>query len=36
MVSDTRGHEMINDFIDFYNDPTTVFAKQNLDYAKLK
>lgn len=26
MVSDTRGHEMINDFIDFYNEPSSIFA----------
>ncbi|WP_158453476.1 hypothetical protein [Pelosinus fermentans] len=26
MVSDTRGHEMINDFIDFYNESSSIFA----------
>ncbi len=24
MVSDTRGHEMVNDFIDFYNEPSSI------------
>jgi len=36
MIDATRGHEMINDFITFYNDPTTVFARQNIDYTQLK
>lgn len=26
MVSKTKGHEMINEFIDFYNEPETIFA----------
>lgn len=26
MVSKTRGHEMINEFVDFYNEPETLFA----------
>lgn len=26
MVSDTRGHEMINDFIDYYNESSSIFA----------
>lgn len=26
MVSKTKGHEMINEFIDFYNEPETLFA----------
>ena len=31
-----RKNEMINNFIDFYNEPYTVFAKQNADYSKIK
>lgn len=26
MVNDTHRHEMINDFIDFYNEPSFIFA----------
>ena len=33
MVDATRGHEMINAFIDFYNHPASIFAGQNADYA---
>lgn len=36
MVDETRGHEMINEFIDFYNAPASVFAKQNADYTTLE
>ncbi|MDS0524591.1 CIA30 family protein [Clostridium sp. SHJSY1] len=36
MVSTTRGHEMINDFIDFYNDEKSVFANGVGDYKSLK
>jgi mannan endo-1,4-beta-mannosidase len=32
LVDATRGHEMINEFIDFYNSPISVFAKQNGDW----
>ena len=35
MVSDTRGHEMVNDFIDFYNEPSTIFADGVADFTKL-
>ena len=35
MVSDTRGHEMINEFIDFYNEPSTLFADGIIDFTKL-
>lgn len=33
MVSDTKGHEMINDFIDYYNDSKSVFADGVGDYS---
>lgn len=36
MIDENRGHEMINNFIDFYNEPYTVFAKQNADYSTIK
>ena len=36
MVTAKRGHEMINNFIDFYNQPQSVFAGQVPDYTKLK
>lgn len=29
------GHEMLDNFIDFYNDPRSIFAKQQGDYTKL-
>ena len=35
MVTDKRGHEMINRFIDFYNQPESVFAGQMPDYVQL-
>ena len=35
MVGRKRGHEMINEFVDFYNDPQSVFASQ-LDYHKVQ
>lgn len=35
MVSETRGHEMINEFVDFYNMPKTIFADGVCDYTKL-
>lgn len=35
MVTARRGHEMINAFIDFYNQPQAVFAGQMADYTKL-
>lgn len=31
----TIGHEMLDNFIDFYNDPRSVFAAQAGDYTKL-
>lgn len=34
MVDTHRGHEMVNDFVAFYNDPVVVFASQNAkDYS---
>ncbi|MBE6051471.1 MAG: mannanase [Clostridium sp.] len=36
MVSETRGHEMINNFIDFYNQDNTVFANGTGDYRSLE
>lgn len=30
-----KGHEMLDNFIDFYNDPRTVFAAQVGDYTKI-
>ena len=36
MVDATYGHEMINNFIDFYNAPESIFASQNADYSTLK
>ncbi len=35
MVTEKRGHEMINSFIDFYNQPQAVFARQMPDYSRL-
>lgn len=35
MVSKTRGHEMINDFINFYNEKGTLFADGIADYRAL-
>ncbi|MFV0635422.1 glycoside hydrolase family 26 protein [Mitsuokella sp. WILCCON 0060] len=32
MVSKTRGHEMINDFVNFYNEKGTLFADGIADY----
>lgn len=32
MVSKTRGHEMVNDFVNFYNEPKTLFADGIADY----
>lgn len=36
MADKKRGHEMVDGFTRFYNNPKSVFAKQNLDYTKLK
>ncbi|WP_196590389.1 glycosyl hydrolase [Pectinatus frisingensis] len=36
MVSPSRGHEMVNQFIDFYNKPQVIFAGQMPDYRKIK
>lgn len=36
MVSDTKGHEMINDFINFYNSDASVFANGVDNYKSLK
>ena len=35
MVSATRGHEMINNFVDFYNDDRSVFAHDMASYRSL-
>lgn len=35
MVSKTRGHEMINDFVNFYNEKNTLFADGIADYRAL-
>ena len=35
MVSKTRGHEMINDFVNFYNEKGTLFADGIADYRAL-
>lgn len=35
MVSDTKGQEMINNFIDFYNKENSVFADGIGDYSKI-
>lgn len=35
-VSETKGHEMINNFIDFYNDERSVFANGIANYKDLK
>ena len=35
MVSATRGHEMVNDFVAFYNDGKTLFADGLVDYRPL-
>lgn len=34
MANDKKGHEMINDFINYYNDENTVFADRIDDYSK--
>ena len=36
MVDKVRGHEMINEFIDFYNEPGTIFASQVPDYRAIQ
>lgn len=36
MVTNKRGHEMVNNFIKFYNEPESVFAGQIGDYGKCK
>jgi mannan endo-1,4-beta-mannosidase len=36
MVDDNRGHEMINEFTDFYNAPESIFADGNTNYKKLQ
>ena len=35
MVSDKRGHELVNGFIDFYNQPASVFMKESADYKTI-
>lgn len=35
MVSKNRGHEMINEFVDFYNEPATLFA-DGVNWQSLK
>jgi len=36
MVSDQRGHEMINTFTQFYNRPQSVFSSQTPDLSKIQ
>lgn len=36
MVDDKRGHEMIDEFTSFYNEPASIFADGNTDYKKLQ
>ena len=36
MVSDKRGQELVNGFIDFYNQPASVFMKESADYKAIK
>lgn len=36
MVDETHGHEMINDFINYYNDPKSVFANGVGNYRSAK
>ena len=35
MVSKTRGHEMVNDFVNYYNESNTLFADGLADYRSL-
>ena len=35
MVSKTKGHEMVNDFVNFYNEDTSLFADGLVDYRPL-
>lgn len=35
MANDTEGHEMINEFIDYYNDEKSIFANQTGNYTKV-
>nr|WP_231036493.1 glycosyl hydrolase [Pectinatus sottacetonis] len=35
MVSKTRGHEMINDFIDYYNEKDSIFADGITNYRQM-
>ena len=35
MVSDSRGHELVNGFISFYNRPQSIFMKESSDYSKI-
>ena len=34
MVSETKGHEMINEFIDYYNEDSSIFADGNANFAE--
>lgn len=36
LVTKKRGHEMVNNFIDFYNERSSIFAKQMPDIAAIK
>lgn len=36
MVDDSKGHEMINEFINYYNDDKSIFANQTGDYRKTE
>ena len=35
MVSEDKGHEMVNNFVDFYNDERSVFANGVSDYTAI-
>jgi mannan endo-1,4-beta-mannosidase len=35
MVSKTRGHEMINKFVDYYNEKDSIFADGVTDYSQM-
>ena len=35
-MTETTGHEMINEFINFYNDERSIFAKETGDFLSLK
>lgn len=36
MVNDTNGHEMVNDFVDYYNEDESIFADGTGDYKNVE